>query len=174
MIAKINRNFVPANWEDFYNDNFFNVKNTAAKGNASPAVNVVEDETGFSIEVAAPGIAQDNFNIDVENDLLTISAEKQENKEVAEQKYLRKEFSFNAFKRSFQLPDTIDIANIRAKYEAGILSLELPKKAEVVENAHRRIKVESVKSEVKSVKPKAENIEPKASKTGQVKSAARK
>ena len=174
MLARINRNFVPANWDDFFNDNFFNVQNTSAKGNTSPAVNVLEDEMGFSIEVAAPGIAQENFNIDVENDLLTISAEQQENKELTERKYLRKEFSFKAFKRSFQLPDTIDIANINAKHSAGILSIELPKKAEVVENAHRRIQVEGVKSQVESVKSQVESKEPKAAKTGQVKTGVKK
>ena len=171
MLARINRNFVPAYWDDFFNDNFFNVQNTSAKGNTSPAVNVLEDEMGFSIEVAAPGIAQENFNIEVENDLLTISAEQQEKQEASERRYLRKEFNFNVFKRSFQLPDTIDVANISAKHNAGILSIELPKKAEVVENAHRRIQVQSVKSEVESVEPKDEG---KALKTGQAKGRARK
>ena len=108
MIARINRNFVPANWDDFFNDKFFNGYTPDTKNITSPAVNVIEDETHFSIEMAAPGLSQEDFKIDLENDLLTISTKQSEKKEEVERQYLRKEFNYSAFKRSFQLPDTID------------------------------------------------------------------
>jgi len=152
MIARINRNFVPANWDDFFNDKFFKGYTPATKNSTSPAVNVIEDETHFSIEVAAPGLSQEDFKIDLENDFLTISTKQSEKKEEVERKYLRKEFSYSTFKRSFQLPDTIDIENIRANHDSGILTIELPKRAEVVQNAHRQIEVESQKASTKSKK----------------------
>lgn len=158
MLTRINRNFVPTYWDDFFNDKFFNVQDTTVKGKYSPAVNVLENEMGFSIELAAPGVAQEDFNIEVENDLLTISAEQREASKDSDLKYLRKEFGFNAFKRSFQLPDTINVASISASHNNGILSIELPKKAEIVENAHRQIKVQSQKSKVESKSTKANPV----------------
>ncbi len=152
MLARINRNFVPAYWDDFFNDKFFNGVAPAIKNSNSPAVNVIEEEKSFRIEVAAPGVGADDFKINLENDMLTISREQKENKEEVEHKYLRREFSYSSFKRSFQLPDTIDAGSIRAKHDSGILSIELPKKAEVVQNAHRQIEVESQTSKVKSQK----------------------
>lgn len=152
MIAKINRNYVPTYWDDFFNDKFFNGHMPTTKKSTSPAVNVIEDETHFSIEVAAPGVSKEDFKINLENDLLTISTKQSENKEEVEKKYLRKEFSYSTFKRSFQLPDTIDVEKIRANHDSGILTIELPKKAEVVQNAHREIEVVSQKTSAKNKK----------------------
>ena len=142
MLARINRGFVPAYWDDFFNDKFFNGVTPAVKNSNSPAVNVSEEDESFRIEVAAPGIGAEDFEIKLENDILTISTEQKDNKEVTEQKYLRREFNFSTFKRSFQLPDTIDSGNIKAKNDSGILIVELPKKEEVVQNASRQIEVE--------------------------------
>ena len=142
MLARINRNYVPAYWDDFFNDNFFSqLKNTGCEGN-SPAVNVSENDKGFTIELAAPGISREDFNLEVENDVLTISTEQKENKEEQTQNFLRREFNFHSFKRSFQLPETIDQEQIKASHEAGILKLTLPKKEEMVQKAHRQIEVE--------------------------------
>ena len=142
MLARINRGFVPTYWDDFFNDKFFNGVTPAVKNSSSPAVNVSEEDESFRIEVAAPGVGAEDFEIKLENDILTISTEQKENKEVIERKYLRREFNFSTFKRSFQLPDTIDSGNIRAKNDSGILIVELPKKEEVVQNASRQIEVE--------------------------------
>ena len=177
MLTRINRNFVPTYWDDFFNDKFFNVQDTTVKGKNSPAVNVLENEKGFSIELAAPGVAQEDFNIEVENDLLTISAEQREASKDSDIKYLRKEFGFNAFKRSFQLPDTINVASISARHNNGILSIELPKKAEVVENAHRQIKVEPERSgarEGKAEQSQKSTVESKSTKANPVKTRERK
>ena len=141
MLARINRNYVPAYWDDFFNDNFF--RNVDSKGfnNSSPAVNVSENDKGYIIEVAAPGIDRKAFNLEIEDDVLTISTEKKESKEEQKKNYLRREFNYEAFSRSFQLPETVDQEQISATQEAGILTLTLPKKEEVVQKAPRQIAV---------------------------------
>lgn len=141
MLARINRNYVPAYWDDFFNDRFFNQLNSTTCNGNSPAVNVSEDEKGYTIEVAAPGIARDAFNLEVENDVLTISTGQKENKEEQKQNFLRREFNYQTFKRSFQLNETIDQEQIRATHNAGILTLSLPKKEEEVQKAPRQIEV---------------------------------
>ena len=116
--------------------------NSTTCNGTSPAVNVSEDDKGYTIEVAAPGIARDAFNLEVENDVLTISTRQKESKEEQKQNFLRREFNYQTFKRSFQLNETIDQEQIRATHDAGILTLSLPKKEEEVQKAPRQIVVE--------------------------------
>jgi HSP20 family protein len=141
MLARINKPYVPAYWDDFFNDSFFNKLNSKSSYGSRPAVNVSENDKGYTIEVAAPGIARDAFNLEIENDVLTISTENQESKEENEQNFLRREFNYQTFKRSFQLPETVDQEQIKANHDAGILTLSLPKKEEEVQNAPRQIEV---------------------------------
>lgn len=95
-----------------------------------PAVNIVEGESGFRLEVAAPGLKKEDFKINLENNVLSISAQKEQKNEETTEKYTRKEFSFNSFRRSFTLPNTIDGEKIAATYTDGVLHVELPKKEE--------------------------------------------
>lgn len=95
-----------------------------------PAVNIVEGESGFRLEVAAPGLKKEDFKINLENNVLSISAQKEQKTEENTEKYTRKEFSFNSFRRSFTLPNTIDGEKIVATYTDGVLNVELPKKEE--------------------------------------------
>ncbi|MEA3462715.1 MAG: Hsp20/alpha crystallin family protein [Bacteroidota bacterium] len=141
MLARINRNYVPAYWDDFFNDRFFNQLNSTNCNGNTPAVNVSEDDKSYTIEVAAPGIDRKEFNLEIETDVLTISTGHKESKEEKKQNFLRREFNFQTFKRSFQLPETIDQEQIKATHEAGILALTLPKKEEVVQKAPRQIEV---------------------------------
>ena len=141
MLAKINRGFVPAYWDDFFNDTFFNNTNPAASHGTSPAVNVAEEDNAFRIDMAVPGLSRKEFRIDLENDVLTISSDRKENKEDKKHNYMRREFSYNTFKRSFQLPETIDQENIKASHDAGILTIQLPKKEEVVQKAAKQIEI---------------------------------
>lgn len=141
MLARINRSYVPAYWDDFFNDNFFNQLNSSNCNGNSPAVNISEDDKAYTIEVAAPGIPSKDFNLEIENDVLTISTERKESKEEKKQNFLRREFNYQSFKRSFQLPETIDQEGIKASHDAGILTLSLPKKEEVVQKAPRQIEV---------------------------------
>jgi len=142
MIARFNRNYVPAYWDDFFNDRFFNQLDSATSNSYTPAVNVSEDEKGYTIEVAAPGLNRKDFNLEVDDDILTISTEQKESKEEKEQNYLRREFNYQSFKRSFRLPETVDQEQIRATHDAGILTLSLPKKEVAVQNSPRQIAVE--------------------------------
>ena len=97
----------------------------------SVPVNVKETESGYELELAAPGFEKESFKIDLDKNLLTISAEVKNESEVKSEKHLRREFSLKSFKRSFTIDEKIDAENIDAKYLNGVLVLNLPKKAEV-------------------------------------------
>jgi HSP20 family protein len=141
MLARINKNYVPAYWDDFFNDRFFNHLSTSGYKHHSPAVNVIEDEKSYRIEVAAPGLSRKDFMIELEDNVLTISTENKENKKDQQANYLRREFNYQSFKRSFQLPETIDQESILANHEAGILIVNLPKREEVLQKAPKQIEV---------------------------------
>ncbi len=105
-----------------------------------PAVNIVETENNFRLEVAAPGLGKEDFKVELEQNRLTISAEKQSEKVEGENLRMR-EFAYNSFKRSFTLPKTVDGERIEAKYEQGVLSLVLPKKEEALPKPARTIEI---------------------------------
>jgi HSP20 family protein len=94
--------------------------------NTTPSVNVVETAENFRLEIAAPGLSKEDFKINIEDKILTISAEKKSETKEGETN-LRHEFTYSTFKRTFTLPETIAVADIKATYEAGILTLTLPK-----------------------------------------------
>ena len=98
---------------------------------AAVPVNIRETENGYELDVVAPGLVKEDFSIKVDNNTLTISADLNTGKENKEEKHIRREYSFKSFKRSFTLDETFDSENIVAKYLNGVLTLNLPKKAEV-------------------------------------------
>lgn len=107
-----------------------------------PAVNIQENEENFIVEVAAPGKKREDFNIELENDILTISSvEKREDESVESRNYTRKEFNYTQFKRAFSLPDTVDSEKISASYENGVLMISLPKKEEAKVQGKRMIEI---------------------------------
>jgi HSP20 family protein len=106
------------------------------KRNKIPAVNVKDNEKNYEIEVAAPGMVKDDFKIDIDNGVLTISAEKKDEMEKKEDNYTRREFSYSSFSRSFSLPQNVDEDSIVAKYENGVLKLTINKLKE--EKSHKR------------------------------------
>ncbi len=95
-----------------------------------PAVNIAENRDEFKVTVAAPGLKKDDFTIDVEDNMLTISSEKEENKEQKEAHYTRKEYSYSSFNRNFSLPEMVNQGKIEASYQDGVLTVVLPKKEE--------------------------------------------
>jgi HSP20 family protein len=95
-----------------------------------PAVNIKEENDKFVLEMAAPGMKKDDFQINLDNYQLTISSEKKEEKKEKEDNYTRREFMYSSFSRSFTLPKSIDVEKIKADYKNGILSVVLPKKEE--------------------------------------------
>ncbi len=118
-------------FDDFFGTNTQNNGLSFATGRSIPAVNIKENDKNFEVEVAAPGMDKKNFKVEVENNVLTISAEKKEEKKEKKDNYSRKEFSYESFERSFTLPqDVVDADKIKAKYENGILKIDIPKKEE--------------------------------------------
>ncbi len=95
-----------------------------------PAVNIKEENDKFVLEMAAPGLKKDDFNINLDNYVLTISSEKKEEAKEDKDNYTRREFLYTSFSRSFTLPKTVDIDKIKADYKNGILTVTLPKKEE--------------------------------------------
>ncbi|MBN2237790.1 MAG: Hsp20/alpha crystallin family protein [Bacteroidales bacterium] len=96
-----------------------------------PSVNIVEDSESFEVEVAAPGFGKDDFRIELDNNVLSISSDKKVENETKEgSRFTKKEFSYQSFRRSFTLPVTVENEKITAKYENGILNVFIPKKEE--------------------------------------------
>ena len=106
-----------------------------------PTVNIMETEKEFRMEMAAPGLEKKDFHITVENNMLTISCEKKEENMEKKENYTRREFSFNSFKRSFNLPENSLPEKIDARYENGLLMIMLPKKEVSLVKAAKEIKV---------------------------------
>ena len=109
----------------------------------TPSVNILETSKEYILEVAAPGLERKDFNIEIDNHTLCISAEKEEEKEEKEGNdgYSRKEYSYNSFSRSFTLPDDVKENHIEAKYESGILKLTVPKAKESEPKVAKKITV---------------------------------
>lgn len=110
----------------FDNERFFDA-NWLKRVQEMPTVNVVEKEKEFEIQVAAPGLTKKDFNITVENDVLTVAVEKEEEKEEKETNFTRREYNYTNFMRSFNLPENIKAEKMDARYENGVLTLLLPK-----------------------------------------------
>ncbi len=100
-----------------------------------PPANIVEKADLYKIELAAPGMQKTDFIVKLDGKILTISAEKKTEATTENEKMIRKEFGYKSFKRSFTVDEKIDGTNITARYENGILTLELPKKEEVKKDA---------------------------------------
>ncbi|WP_370478457.1 Hsp20/alpha crystallin family protein [Tamlana flava] len=110
-------------------------------GMTVPKVNIKEEADAFVVEMAVPGLKKSDFNINLENNTLSISAELNENNEHKEEGYTRKEFGYSSFKRLFTLPETVEDNKINATYNEGILSIHLPKKEEAKQKPPRNIKI---------------------------------
>lgn len=91
-----------------------------------PAVNITEEKNDYMVSMAVPGMKKDDFVIDVEGNMLTISSEKEENKEEKDKKFTKKEYNFSSFSRCFTLPEEINKEKIEARYEDGVLKVILP------------------------------------------------
>ncbi len=125
------RNYsAPSIFDDFFTDSFLprfvNGDNWSAN-NSLPAVNVEEDEKEYRIEVAAPGLEKEDLKVSVNDGVLTISSEKKVEKEDKKDSYIRREFGYTSFCRSFSLPDEVDSEKISAKHKNGVLNVAIPK-----------------------------------------------
>jgi HSP20 family protein len=106
-----------------------------------PAVNVVEDKEKFRIEVAAPGLKKEDFKLNVDNGILTISSEKRQENEIKEENYAKREFQYSSFSRSFTLPNSVDSEMISASYTDGILNIQIPKREEAKQKEPKQIQI---------------------------------
>lgn len=106
-----------------------------------PAVNITENKDVFEVALAVPGMKKEDFRIDIEGNMLSISSEKEESMEEKEKKFTRKEYSYSSFNRSFTLPDEINREKIEATYVDGVLKLMLPRKEEAKKTTAKHIAV---------------------------------
>lgn len=107
-----------------------------------PSVNVKENDNSFLLDVAVPGYDKKDFNVEVKNNILTISSEKKEETEEKKEEYTKREFCYKSFSRSFTLPNTADGDKVSAKYEKGILHVEIPKKEEAKPKEPKKIEIQ--------------------------------
>jgi len=128
--------FLSIDWLDWNESNFSTTNSTL------PAVNIKETDESFMIEMAAPGLTKDNFKVHLDRNRLVISSELRDEKNESDEKYSRREFSYQSFQRSFAIPEgTIDGDKISAKYNNGILMITIPKRAEIHTKSAKEIDI---------------------------------
>ncbi len=120
-------------------------KNIFSRGSEAdsmvPAVNIRENEDAFILDLAAPGMKKEDFKINLDNNVLSISSEKKHESNESNEKWTRREFAYSSFCRTFTLPKSIDLEKIKADYKDGILALQLPKREEAKVAVNREIKI---------------------------------
>lgn len=145
-IVKQNGNIGMTNlFDDVFSRDLFNwgLDNHSRTSTNLPAVNIRENAENFLVEMAAPGMSKEDFRIELDGNNLTISSEKTKQAQQKEDEiYSRREFSYQSFQRSFTLPkDVVDVDQIQAKYENGVLNLVIPKKEEAKQKPPRMIQI---------------------------------
>jgi len=138
------QNQLPSLFDRFFNNDFesWNKNNFSNTNTTLPSVNIKENKDAFLVEVAAPGFEKSDFKIELNNDLLTISSEKEIKDEVKDNERISKqEFSYQSFKRAFTLPELVEDDQISAKYENGILAIIIPKKEEAKPKPIKQIEI---------------------------------
>ncbi|MFV7234893.1 Hsp20/alpha crystallin family protein [Flavobacterium sp. ZB4R12] len=132
-------------FDDFVSRDLFDWadKNFTALGSNLPSVNLKETENKLEVDLAAPGMKKEDFKVEIDNNMLMISSEKEEEKEEIRKKdnYIRKEFNYQSFFRSFNLPEYIDESKIEASYKDGILHIVIAKKEGAKKKAHKTIAI---------------------------------
>jgi len=149
IVKRNNGSLLPANprtlFDDFFSRELFNWGNNNYSSTLStiPSVNIKENPQNFEVEVAAPGMEKQDFQITLEGNLLTISSSKKNQTEEKNDNYTRREFSYQAFQRSFELAkNVVDEDRIEAKYENGVLKLTIPKTEDAKKQAPRLIEIQ--------------------------------
>jgi HSP20 family protein len=138
-------NDMPTLFNDMFTRDLWNwgLENNSSTNTTIPAINLKETNDNFEVEVAAPGMSKKDFKIELNGNMLTIGSEKaNEWQDNENEKYTRKEFSYQSFQRTFQLPkDVVDEDKIQAKYENGLLHLTIPKKEHAKQRPPRMIEI---------------------------------
>jgi len=139
-----NQSAFPGLLDDFFSRELFNWGNNnfSATRTTVPAVNIRETSEAFEVELAAPGMNKADFKITLDHNYLTIASSRQQEQNTDERGYTRREFSYQSFSRSFELPaDVVDAEQIQASYENGLLKLVIPKKEEAKQKAPKTIQI---------------------------------
>jgi HSP20 family protein len=134
----------PALFNNLFGREFMDWSNTgfSADNATLPAVNIIENDDQIQIEVAAPGMKKEDFKVDLDNNRLTVSVEKEVVKNEKSDRFARREFCYGSFRRQFNIPvETINGDQIQATYKDGILLLTLPKREEVKPKPARAIEI---------------------------------
>ncbi|MEP7107811.1 MAG: Hsp20/alpha crystallin family protein [Ferruginibacter sp.] len=135
----------PGFFNDFITKDLWNwgLDNSSHTGTTIPAVNIRENNENFLVEMAAPGMTKNDFKVELNGNTLVITSEKNFEEETKEEeRYSRKEFSYQSFSRVFTLPkEVVDSDNIEAKYQNGLLQLVIPKKEEAKQKGPRLIQI---------------------------------
>lgn len=139
MLPTITRRSYSPFLSNLFDDDFFPVLNN--RTTSMPAVNIKENEKNFVLELAVPGMNKKDLKIDVNEDVLTISSETKDETTESGDGYMRKEFSYSSFCRSFYIPENVDKEKIGASYKDGVLSVELPKNEEEKSKITKQIKI---------------------------------
>lgn len=122
---------------DLFNDSLYSQRTIT-----SPALNILEKENGFRVELAAPGMTKEDIKVDINKDnQLVISAEKKTESEEKEERYLHKEFGYTQFVKTFTLPDDVDKDAVSASYENGLLAVEIPRKVKAAAEETKSIAI---------------------------------
>ncbi|MDY3783441.1 MAG: Hsp20/alpha crystallin family protein [Candidatus Cryptobacteroides sp.] len=124
-MRRYEQNWLPEIFNDFFANDWMNRTSTTA-----PAINVIEDETDYKVEVAAPGMTKEDFKVNVTDDnylVLTLEKKNESKDEDKTRKYLRREFSYHKFEQSLALPEDVNRDEIKATVNNGILTIEIPK-----------------------------------------------
>jgi len=125
-------------FNDWFNDSVFGGQRTIT----SPALNILERENGFCIELAVPGMEKENIKVDINKEnQLVISAEKKAESEEKEERYLRREFAYSQFVKTLTLPDDVDKEAIKAAYDNGVLTVEIPRKQKQIAEETKSIAI---------------------------------
>lgn len=138
---------LPSRFSDLFNplDTWYNNGKALSNGEwptaSIPAVNITEDKKAYHMSLAAPGLKKEDFQVELDGNLLTVSSEKEESKEEKDEKYSRKEYNYSSFTRSFTLPDEVIKDSIDVSYENGILNIVLPKTEKAQESTAKKLKV---------------------------------
>ncbi|WP_418983409.1 Hsp20/alpha crystallin family protein [Alistipes sp.] len=140
--ARRNQNWLPSIFNDLLGSEWVERHNTTA-----PAVNIIEDEQEYKVEVAAPGMTREDFKVHInEDNELIISVEKKSEEKEEDKKhkgtYLRREFSYTQFQQSLLLPDNIERDQIEARVENGVMTIDIPKRKVEETAASRQIEVQ--------------------------------
>ena len=114
---------------------------TSSISSTTPAVNIIEQDTQFLIELAAPGNKKEHFEIEIEDGILSISSSNKEDNTSEKETFTRHEFSYNSFRRSFTIPESVDVSSIEATYNEGVLLIKLLKLEEALPQPKKLITI---------------------------------